>query len=509
MATWLVDSTAPGGTSTGSITGNVLTLSAFAGTLPVVGNLLTGAGITVGTTITGITTPWNGTTGVYATSATGNVASESITIGRSGTTANGWNNALVTAAAAIALAVAGDDFNLATSHAETQAASVTLAFPGTVASPNRIFSCGKTNAPAQGSDVAVGASIAVTGAFNLTVSGEFYMYGVALTSGSGASTTTLTVTTAAGGHTILEACPLKLNSSSASSTISFSGNATNGGKVELINCVMTFGSASQSVSGNNGVLIWRNTASALGGATIPTTLFKDGSRAVVVRLLGIDLSAAGSGKTLFGAAAVTRLAQLSNCRFGGSVVISATPTTPGSRCEVVGPGTAASPRMEVYDYEGTLVAESTIIRSGGASNTWKLVTTANANRQRPFACFEEVYQLAAGSPVTIDLNTITDLNSDATALTNADVWIEAQVMDQAGFATTTLYSSAPANLLTAGATMTSGASSGAWTTTGMTTPDARSATLTFTPQTAGYVRVTIKVGRASLTTLRVDPEIRV
>ena len=75
-----------------------------------------------------------------------------------------WANACLTLAAAIALSAAGDDFNVYSGHAETQASLMTLTFKGTAASPNRLFSCDRTNAPAQAGDLVAGASITTTGA---------------------------------------------------------------------------------------------------------------------------------------------------------------------------------------------------------------------------------------------------------------------------------------------------------------------------------------------------------
>lgn len=71
-----------------------------------------------------------------------------------------WANACTTIAAAIAKMAAGDDIDVASTHNESNSASVTWTFPGTAASPNRVFSCDTTNSPAGGSDLLSGAKVA-------------------------------------------------------------------------------------------------------------------------------------------------------------------------------------------------------------------------------------------------------------------------------------------------------------------------------------------------------------
>lgn len=421
-----------------------------------------------------------------------------------------WANATTTIAAAITLSAAGDDFNVASTHAETQASALTLTFKGTAASPNRIFSCDTTNAPAQASDLLAGASISTTGAFTIALGGMFYCYGVKFSAGSSSSAASIILVLNSTNAQVFDTCTLVLNNTATASRITAS-NAIAANELRLINTTMTFGNASQGIN-TAGIcrIFWSDTASAILG-TAPTVLFVAGGFDYIGRLQGVDLSALGSGHTIIGAISAVSNFVIQNCKLGSSVTVASTPGSQGAgNVDLVSSdsSTAAS-RAERYWYQGTLTTEATIIRSGGAPQSWKVVTTANAKRIMPFECFECIIECTAGTPITVYGNSVTDLAVNATALTNADLWIEAQVMDSSATPISDLYTTAPATQLTAGTTLTSGTSSGSWTTTGMTTPDARTQSLTFTPQISGYARITYKVARASLTTLRVDPGINV
>lgn len=429
-----------------------------------------------------------------------------------------WTNACLTTAAAIALSAAGDDFNIYSGHAETQASALTLTFKGTAASPNRIFSCDRTNTPAQASDLVAGASISTSGAFNIAIGGDVYCYGLTFSAGSAANAASIILGSDIGGGNIrnqtFENVSLILNNTSASSGIKLatSNNDNGGGKITFNNSTITFGAAGQSIINQGIRLDWLNTKSAIAG-TAPTTLITmpSGSNSQTIdRLIGLDFSALGSGHTIFGSNPLGGINLMTCCELGASVVIAATPISQGGAVtDYLNCSNNGTPLSGRFWYQGTLSTETVVIRSGGAPQSWKVATTPNNKRYMPFECLEIGIWCVAGTPVTVYGNSITDLVVDATPLTNADLWIEAQVMDSSGSPISDLYTTSPTSQLTAGTTLTANASSGSWTTTGMTTPDARQQSLTFTPQISGYVRVTYKVGRASLTSLRVDPGINV
>jgi hypothetical protein len=162
-------------------------------------------------------------------------------------------------------------------------------------------------------------------------------------------------------------------------------------------------------------------------------------------------------------------------------------------------------RNERYRYQGTLTTETTIKRTVGASDgttpySWKLLTTANSKQDFPFETFEgALWNSAVGSAKTLTFHCLTD----NLTLQDADIWVEVEYLGSSGSPVSSLVSSAPATLVTAGANLTSD-SAEAWTTTGLTTPVKQKFSVTFTPQLAGPVRWRVKIAKASAT-VYVDP----
>jgi hypothetical protein len=92
-----------------------------------------------------------------------------------------------------------------------------------------------------------------------------------------------------------------------------------------------FGATGQSIESlPAGKLIWRNTANAIAGATIPTTLFFTSSAGVTI-LEGVDLSALGSNTIVpAGTSGNTQgLFYFIDCKLGSGAVIAATPINIG------------------------------------------------------------------------------------------------------------------------------------------------------------------------------------
>ena len=506
MATWYVNSGAAGGSSTGSITSNVLTLTAYGGAVnPAVGNALVGTGITGGTTITGITTPWNGSTGVYTTSATSNVASESITIGLTGTN---WVNATLTIAAAVTLSSAGDDFNLLNTHAETATATKNILFKGTSASPNRIFSCDNTNAPAQSSDLLAGASIACTSSGSVTLNGTFFMYGVTLSAATGGIIFLFTATMCK-----LFNCALVLTGATGQITLNASSSSVS--TYEWVNTTVSFANAASNITANAG-LIWRDTASALLGAAVPTNLFAAPPAASTIILDGVDLSAAGSGKTIVQTLTVNSTFIFINCKFGASVTLvgSGSQRGVGNVNMVISDSSNTSYNQQLINYTGTLTTDIVDVRSGGASDgttpiAWKVVSTANSNWWDPFVCFEiDRWFPAPGDTKTVGQSVTASvaIMSNAT-LTTAQIWPSVQYLGNSSYPISSEASGGTADPLASGSNWAIDSTS-SWTTTGVSGPVQQTLSVSFTPQQVGWIRLKVKVAKASQT-LRIDPLITV
>ena len=412
-----------------------------------------------------------------------------------------WTNACTTLAAAISLSAAGDDFDVLSTHAESTAGNLTLAFKGTAAAPNRVFSCDNTNNPAQASDLLSGASITTTGASTLTLYGFVYVYGVTISCGSGANAGALNIdgTQGTNSEITLDGCKLAVPSTVASTI----NPPVTTGKLTLNNTTMSFGAPASCLTLQDCAFTWKNTPSAIAG-TCPSILISPQRHGTYV-LDGVDLSNVTSGKAILsGSSGVTGSIQLVNCKLAPGAAIATGITLPGVAIDLINSDSAATGnRQERYQYQGILTTESTIIRAGGASDdvaamSWKVVTSANAKAQSPFECFEIATWVDGAGSHTATIEVITD----NVILANTDLWVEAQYLGGASNPLASTVSAGPATQLTAGTNL--GASSASWTTTGLTTPKPQNITVSFTTATKGFVRLAVRIAKASLT-VRVDP----
>ncbi|RUX95816.1 hypothetical protein [Mesorhizobium sp. M7D.F.Ca.US.004.01.2.1] len=152
-------------------------------------------------------------------------------------------------------------------------------------------------------------------------------------------------------------------------------------------------------------------------------------------------------------------------------------------------------------YTGSLVEETTIVHTGGASNgttpiSWKIVTTANATWHFPFEAPPiAIWNDTTGSAVTATVE------CRAAAIPNDDeLWLEVEYLGDASSPQASFVSDVKATLLTAAAAQAS--SSESW---GGSTASFK-LDVTFTPQQKGWVLARVKAGKAS-STFYVDPKV--
>jgi hypothetical protein len=328
-----------------------------------------------------------------------------------------------------------------------------------------------------------------------------YIYGLTFRGGNGSGGCALYLKYNSFVMFTLDHCTLSLGATGAGRIYL---NRQSNCLTRLLSCTFNFSDAQQFIDPQSGNI--EITSCALSG-TVPTALLSPSTQGARVVISDSDISSLGSGHSLVIASAQnTTDLQFANCKLGASVTVSATPAYPGCVTPdvIVSDSGAAGYRQERYRYEGTLTPETTIVRSGGASDgitpiSWKIVSTANAQPIEPFRCFEiPIWNSTTGSSVSATV----ELVNDGTTLTNNDVWMEIDYLGSASYPQATLLSSAPATILTAATNLTT--SSATWTTTGLTTPVKQKITLTFTPQIAGFVYVRVRVSKASKT-IYVDP----
>lgn len=408
-----------------------------------------------------------------------------------------WANAFTTLGAAITAGAAGDTYYIAHDHAQTQASALTITHKGTAASPDRVLCVDRAGSvPPVAADLRATATITTTGAnaITLAVGGVAYVEGIIFNCGTGASTASLTVS----NISTYRNCAFNLVTTAAGSQISSASNV--GALTWFYDCTFSFGATGQTIVPMGGFR-WIGPAGSVGvtGATIPTNLFNmAGGQMSDVEISGVDLSASGSGKTLFVATNRFKGARIVNCKLDSAVTVSGTHTAISTLVDVEAcHSTTNAARNERYGYAGTLTTETTIVRTGGASDgttaySWKIVPTANNERHFPFVTFDGgVMNTATGSARTLTVHVLTD----NVTLTDAEIWLEVEYLGSSATPVSTLAHDAPATALTTAANQAT--STEAWTTTGLGTPVYQKLEVTFTPQMAGWVRWRVKYARTS------------
>jgi hypothetical protein len=414
-----------------------------------------------------------------------------------------WALANATLAGAITDAVAGDTIYVSQVHAESTASSVVLTFPGTLASPNFVL-CGNDGASPP-TALATTATVSTTGSTNLTVTGSAYIYGLTFNCGTGSGNQILVL--ASNDNTTLHAknCTFALVCTGSTARIQTgSASVSSEGTFYAENCTFTFANAGQGLNIRLGTAV-KFHGGSIAGSAITTLIAAAPAGACVFEWSGGDLSAGASTMNLVvTSAAATGRTIFRNCKLPASwsgSLLGGAPSNTAFRAEMHNCDSGdTNYRMWVEDYSGSIRSETTIVRTGGASDgttglSWKMVSTANAEYPLITLDSPEIVRWndTTGSAITVTVEVVTD---NAT-LTNAECWVEVQYLGTSGFPLGSFVSDAKADFLATAANQAS--SSETWTTTGLTTPIKQALSVTFTPQEKGYIHAVVKLAKASKT----------
>lgn len=419
-----------------------------------------------------------------------------------------WALADATLAASLTAAGAGGRSYASDNHAETQASAMTLASPGTTASPTEVI-CGD-DAAEPPTAVTTTATVTTTGNSAITFTGSAYIFGITFRCASGGFGDINLLVSGANHKLVLVECELELANTNTLSDI-FVGGATstvNTHRIEWLNTDIRFGAAGQGIDVQGAELFWRG-GTVLG--TAPTTLFTPLSNGTVVPRIdcrGVDLSPLGSN-TLINVSGASRLeVDFINCKLGASAVITtgAWASRTGYVRLVNCDSADTNYRYLLSTYHGDISHETTIVRTGGASDgttpfSRKMVSTANTKFYSPLeGPWFEFWNETTGSSVTAAIEIVTD----NVTLTDAEAWVEVEYMGTSGFPTGSFANDRAADILATPANQTT--SSEAWTTTGLTTPVKQVLSKAVTPQEKGWIRARVCLAKAS-TTLYACPKI--
>jgi hypothetical protein len=419
-------------------------------------------------------------------------------------TANGssWANAYTTLGAATGVA-AGSRIFVAHDHSELTA-SATLNFLGTVANPTKVICANRAGSvPPVSADRRTTAQVATSTNGAIATNGFTHYDGIIFIAGN---------STGLANHQVANSSSQRLRFDNCSFRIGSTGNgrigvgtvASGGVQVEWNNCTVSFSAIGQGID-IACVLEWRNTPSALIGTAVPTTLFvPTGSRGGELECIGVDLSAAGSGKTLVGTNATANGTKFRfvDCKIDAAVTKSTVPAAHGADLvDFIRTGATGNYRVFHHHLTGTLQEETTIVRTGGASDgttpiSWRIDTTANANYSMPFECPPiAIWNDNTGSSITA---TVEGIWGGGAVPNDDEVWVDVEYLGDASAPQGSFVNDGKVDLLATAAGQTS--SSATWG--GSTTKFKLN--VSFTPQQKGWIYARVKCAKIS-STFYIDP----
>jgi hypothetical protein len=418
-------------------------------------------------------------------------------------------------------AAAGDVVYVSNNHAETQASSIATPAFGTAAKPVIVLCVNDAGSvPPVDADLTTGATISTTGNSNIvigTLACFGYFYGVAFSAGSGANAPSISFTATAAAWLRLENCKIIFGGTTGGSIII--GN-NNNSLAEFINTTVKFSNAVGGFSFVRGGFRWLNTPSAIDASgTIPTVLFSSSFAAAgTIYVDGVDLSALVAGSSIISMAGVAQFDQVvfSNCKLASGVSLT-TGASPGQFAYIVNfincDSANTNYRYFKQSYQGTIQQETTVVRTGGATDgttpvSRKMTSSANSQFFSPLESDPVTFWNETVGPITVTIPIVVDAGGNpalkANGLTNADVWIEVEYPGTSGFPLGVFDTdSRAANLLTVPTPQPLDVSS-TWA-NALAAPVQQSLTSTFTPTGKGPVRVKVMLARPS-TTVYFDPQ---
>lgn len=421
-----------------------------------------------------------------------------------------WALAKATAAGAAGIDAAGDVVYFSQAHAES-VASLACAWAGTNANPVRLI--GGSDAAEPPTTLSTAPTITITGTAS-SFTGAVYAYGLSFLYTSGSSMAGA-MNDGTGFKQVFDNCTLRIDGAGSGSTLTFGAAAAGGAsETEFRDCTFRLGAVGQRITLQRDVRIIGGAWAS--GGTSPTGVFTltAASRPCELLVDGFDFSNLSAGVNLVQAITDGNAkATFRNCKlpsaWSGALVASGQIKV-GCRVEMHNCDAAdTNYRLLVETYEGSIRSETTIVRTGGASDgttglSWRMVSGANVAYPNGALSSPEIarWNDTTGSAITVTVEVVTD----NVTLTDAECWLEVQYLGTSGVPLGVVVRDVKATVLATAANQTT--STETWTTTGLTTPTKQKLAVTFTPQEKGFIHAAVKLAKAS-TTVYVCPKLDV
>lgn len=430
-----------------------------------------------------------------------------------------WAKAATTFATAYGAESAGDAIYVSSTHSESATgATQTIALAGTNASPNKIIVGSTAAAPPTTSGTGIVISTGA-GAYNISITGSSYFYGMIFKAGVGSSTNawiSLCGSTSATQTQTYQNCEFWISTSynSSNSYISLMPYTVGyANKCELINCSVKFAQTSQTMTIASGGLHWNGGGFVAGTAAI-TTMFTNLDRYGGSLIENCDFSAGAAAMNIYNVSSShgSGTHVMRNCKLPASwsgSLVTGTLVGIGLRFKMHNCDSGdTNYRLWEQDYAGSVVQETTILRTGGASDgttsiSWKMTSTANA--EWPSITFYSP-EIAVWSDTTGSKTvTVEFLIDSATTLYTSDVFMDVSYLGTSGYPLGTSDLDSRADPLVTTTECTTGCGVANWSGDGA---GAKSYKLVSTITTAekGWIIARVGLSKAS-TTIYVDPVI--
>lgn len=412
-----------------------------------------------------------------------------------------WATARATLQSIVSIATRSDTVWVSDNHAESAGAAKTITFP---TSPGLRVLCGD-DAAEPPTALATTCSVTTTGNFAVTfVSGYAYVYGITFSSGtgnSGASDLSIGTATNVDKGMIFDTCVFNNLSTSTSAVLQIgptSSSTVIQNLIRFINPTFKFGSTATTQLQMGRIEII-NMAIDATGAT-PTTLFTPLFLTIDVLIQDSDLSGEAFTNLLNQATAGAGIVTIRNCKLpAAATVVTGTHPGPGGMVLKMHNVDNADTnyRFAEHSSEGSVVQETTIVRTGGASDgttplSWKMTAANPADNSgfwHPLESPEIVqWNETTGSALTATVEFVWDSTVNAT---NTQIWLETDCLATSGFPQGTRSTDRKADILAAAADQTD--STATWTTTGLTDPNTQKLETTCTPAEKGFIHARVYV----------------
>lgn len=406
---------------------------------------------------------------------------------------------LVTVAAAMA---AGDTLFVGDDSNESVAGAIAAVFPGTTVSPNFIYCADHTKALPASADLKTGAagagSVTTTGNNAITLSGSFYCYGVFFSSGNGANTVAITLANASGNSQSFDNCVIKIGGTSGGAITLSRGCYFN-------NCTLTISSAASTMNANGRTFVRGGSLTGTG----PNS-FLSAAGGMEVLFEGVDLSNIASTKTLVLSSTTSAQSVIfKDCKLASGVVVLGAQTgllngtsIKAIRCD----SGATNYRTEVHGAQGPMTTETTIVRTGGATDgtttiSYKAASNADCRWTFPLEFIPITFWNTSTSAITT--LTIYGTTTGGGVPNDDDIWVEVEYLGSSATPVGSKISSSKASNLAASAATNNSSDASTWGGSGAGN-GFKIVCPSFTPGMVGPVTIYVKVGKAS-STYYIDP----